>query len=317
MNNDTEILIKRALYRQALNLSGLDRTIPFCFHPEFKKDTNYLEINYSLGEDVENVLKNSLNHKSENYVWLIFPSLNIHFRFRDIATSSFRVYPVDCIEERWEVPQIYLHDAAIPYHICKFRDYVKAKYKTSYIQILDYLPGFFSVRVTTKFNLKDRKVAEVTLLEIADYINRKNKGKETIDKINKISKNAKKSFRERLDEIIGLSESNMSRDYSYCLACGKSIDYGKKFCNASIDGYGNKDNCLNKFNYWLKARLRVVSVEEKANLRNRYFAELQDLIEEHPLTAFDKFRLANKKLFEKGYKERWRRERLTKNPRRI
>ena len=148
-------------------------------------------------------------------------------------------------------------------------------------------------------------------MDIANYIVRDPASK---NKVDAIIKNSDKTFNERFDELFTLSKRHTYHEFSYCLACGKHIKLEKKFCNASQDGYDNRDNCLNKFNNWLKVRLGIESTEERANMRDHYYNKLQDLIDEHPLTAFDKFKHANKKLYEKRYKKRWARERLKDIP---
>jgi len=302
LNNDMELLIKGIPYRRALNLSGLDRLYPFCHPPEFIEKKDYLEINYYFNSEIHEAVKNDQKPESEGYFWMILPTKNIYLRFRDLASSTSWATSEQPIKGIWEVPEIYLHITSVPDYIRTFCEYIITSYKSSAIQIFDYLPLYFSLEVTTKFNLKNKKMIETTLLDIANYIVRDSASK---NKVDAIIKNSDKTFNERFDELFALSKRYTYHEFSYCLGCGKNIKLEKKFCDASQYEYDNKDNCLNKFNYWLKARLGIESTEERANMRDHYYNKLQDLIDEHPLTAFDKFERANKKLYEKRYKERW------------
>lgn len=181
----------------------------------------------------------------------------------------------------------FIQDA--PIYIRFFYDAVKSMFKKSLINISERLPlGGFYVAIFTNFN--SEKAKQVALEEIARHTVISNNDAIKVESI--ISDN-KKSFKERLDEIVNLSSATSAPpDYSYCLCCGARIKKNTKFCDAtnSEKNYArNKDNCLFKFKYWVSSRLGIKDTAKNRAKREEFGREMQALVHSYRISAYERF----------------------------
>lgn len=295
MSNIIELLEEWLRLNPALNLNGLNRVLPFCCTPRVYEKNDYIEFIYSLGEEYDEFLDKLEINKDDDYIWLIIPNLNVYFKIKYLPTAKFATSIGKPTAGTLAYPEIYMKNSNIPSHVLTFCEYIKKKYKRSFIEIHDYLPREFSITVYTKFSANNKKFVQDTLLMMSELIIKDPIHKKDVDKT---IKDSTIPLKEKIEKLIILAGSSVSYDYCYCLACGKKIDYKRKFCDSTKYKYKNRDNCRNKFNYWLKARLGLTETNEVSNKRDYYNKVLIDMIEKYPLTAFDKFKIENQILYD-------------------
>lgn len=182
-----------------------------------------------------------------------------------------------------------------PIYIKCFSDAIRKFSKTCLIEFREILPLFLRIEIDTAYNFKKDRVN--TLMHLTKWF--VNDYDDSVRKeIDSISKDKDMPFKKAFDQIIKLSGQKKEIDFSYCLACGDFVSDGKKFCNAKkTKGYKNKDNCLNKFNYWLKARLGISNPVDRAKFRKKAYNELQMCISSYPLHGFEEFKGLHPRLY--------------------
>lgn len=316
INNNSKLKGLTEDIAEALNLLGLSRLSPFTNNPRSRQIGNYLGIAYLGGDRKSDAKAKLITTDQDIYWWHILLNENVAVRFKDVIVLENIQSGPSVLGGNWGNPNCFdVRDVNIPIYIRAFCEVIKKSFRNAIVQIVDQLPYEFFVTI---YPPAER---EVSLKQLAAWTIRP-MDRDTKEKIEGIIKNTKKSFKEALEEIIKHSGMALKSNFSYCLACGDLVDKGKKFCNAKEkfeerskkNFKGNKDNCLNKFNYWLKARLGVESTEENGQKRKELYNELQQLVGQSPFTAYEKLKSRHPKLYNARYKERWERERTKMNP---
>lgn len=184
----------------------------------------------------------------------------------------------------------------IPIYVRVFYKIIKSSIGNCLISITDKLPLFFSISVKKNFNLKkERKnvLEQLAILIIPDEVkmnaNKLDIIKFKIDKIIASDVNIKKA----LDEFVRLVSNDQVVHYSLCIACRKKIEKDKVVC--SRIGIEEPWKCWNNIVYRVKARFGIKEMELVRSKIEELNAELNDLIQYSPLSAYDDFHQKHKK----------------------
>lgn len=295
--------------QKGINLVGLQRLNPIFKYPVYERTKGGVMVIFPDSER-ELILRKAISD-----IRLSAPVVNEMFfsaipkpDFTDtllwIVESNIVVCYSYKVEDNINKPyaRYFLFEEA-PSYIQELASPALKLYKNCMVTILDNLP--LTIRTTVSWDQENHR--EGLLNSIADFLN----AQELIE-VNHIIEDKDLSPRAALDKIVKLRGFKIQLDLSYCLTCDKANKGRKKFCNSSKDGYENKNNCLTKFNYWLKARLGIKTTESISRIRNQLCKEMVELTKDFPLSAYEEFRRRHPKLYEKRYKARWERERRVK-----
>jgi hypothetical protein len=285
-------------YEFTLSLHDWHRVAPFSCMPKVNVEDDCINIIYALDTDT---IKKIKYRSDEKFAWYILPTKNIYLRFVDYEFANLRPSIKPSLHGNLSEPKVFLSDEKVPIYIRSLIQIAGEYFDSNLITIIDYLPIIISFRIYKSTDLQSPEVMQGLLYNIVDFaILEANYDK----KFDSIFNDTTKTFEEKFDDLIALNNKGVTLEDSLCLACGETIKKGRKFCNA--DGKINKDNCLNKFNYWIRNRLNIKSTEGVAKKREELHLQLEELITNYPLTGYAKFKIANEKLFSSKYKERWR-----------
>lgn len=183
----------------------------------------------------------------------------------------------------------------LPYYIQFIGSIIRKYYKKNIITFEDKLPTTLKIYINLEYNL-ELNLYE-SLYHIAENIFQFQYDP-TIDlKIKEISKE-KKPLENKILNIFDIAYSKKKIteqiNFSYCINCGRNIKDSQKFCTNS-GKYRN--NCLNSFNNKLRRKLEIEKQHVREKLREKYFFELQSIINKYPFSAYEIFRRNNMKLF--------------------
>lgn len=244
--------------------------------------------------------------KEEHNRWIVYD---------DIATYCSTIHNFQEKGMELGVNVYRINEKECPIYIQELYRVIKKFYKNSVLIITDHLPWSLVVQIILYYGWGQRESLLSTLADFLGLNERMKTNNDLKKRYEELYSNKKISLKEALNEIIHFYVKHPKTNFSYCLCCGDEIDATKKFCDATGKSGKqhrlNKDNCRNKFRYWLKARLKI-----KGNLilekQEQLYSELQKLIKGNPLSAYEILKRKHPKLYTKQYKERWERERKQK-----
>lgn len=245
---------------------------------------------------IQNFLDNITQHvEIEESMWIVFDNLVMYF-------------PHEVVGNIYKSQIKYCRIKESPFYIQALMQPVAKVMKKSVVIITDELPFSISLMIyRDPYKKQEREDVLFYLSRILGCFEAKEietqeaKAQEVIA----IISDERISFKEALDKLNSFVGGGGEGNFSYCLTCGDRIDAGKKFCNAEAKGYKQKNNCLNRFNNWLKARLKIKTARGRNKKRVEFYEELRALTTTNPFSAFDIFKTKYSKLYTSRYKERW------------
>ena len=299
MNNISILRDISSYLFSTLNNRSIHRINPiFQYEPLKYIENSTIQLQFPNSLEDFDSLKISQEYRQPEIMWFVFSGL--------ILRSHM---PTD-LHSQQKVDLVLLKDC--PIYISCIIEAVRKYSRNSMIIIDDKLPEALFINIELDFSIK--KERESLLKSLAINFIQEGKNRQAQKAMDKVLADNKIPFKKAVQEILNLKGVGVQGDFSYCLSCGDAIDrlnsYNKPkyFCKREKRfrknmTASNPDNCRNVFRYWQKSRLQLMTDRERREHLLKLYSELQSIIQQRALVAFEQLQDNHSQLYKDGRKK--------------